>query len=100
MIDNWVQSTFLIIEIDSIFVDSINLDSAVTLGNVCGSSAFSDRFGYYEKNITHSESSINIIIKSTINEDYNKASFGIREFYILVDNVSNIYYSSNIYSNF
>ena len=52
--------------------------------NLCGHFRSNDGFGIYDKNLTHTGTSLTVSIEPILDEPHYNESFGIREFFIVV----------------
>ena len=88
LIDDWdATKNYVSIKLDDVELDKIKVLNVARNGNLCGKKKSNDGFGVYERNLTHIGSSLKISIEPILDKSPYDASFGIREFYVIVDYV-------------
>lgn len=92
-IDTWDQE-YATLTIDGTVYNVGQYGTAIETVDICGN-ACADYLYPIVKNVTHSSTSLTVIISSTLDQGNYDESWGIRELYILIDYVITTYYYIN-----
>ncbi|EAR90495.3 zinc finger lsd1 subclass family protein (macronuclear) [Tetrahymena thermophila SB210] len=83
-IDNWNNESIQMI-VDNDVKNTTTKSASDGTSNICGRVSFKDQIIYVTQNFTHTATSLNLKISSTLASTPFTESYGIREMFILVD---------------